>query len=82
MQKHRAKIGVHRKALNFLITRDPVEAENLKRKAEDGALLGLNEVFYAPGDEFDLLIGRLKGMRFINPGKVDIIHASRLIQRR
>ena len=46
---------VHRKALNYLITLNSAEADNLKAKVRNGEMLGINEVIAADKDEFNQL---------------------------
>jgi len=64
---------VHRKALNYLITLDSDEAQNVKQKAQRGELLGINDVIVADSGDFDDLINDLLKMEFINPGEIKII---------
>lgn len=70
---------VHRKALNYLITLGSDEAENVKRKAANGELLGINKVICADSIEFDVLLNELSAMTFINPGTIDIITAGNVV---
>lgn len=64
---------VHRNAQNYLIMLNSKETDALKSKLKKGELLGINAVIAADTNEFDELILMLKGKKFINPGKVDII---------
>jgi hypothetical protein len=70
---------VHRQALNYLITLDEKEAKTAKNKVEDGTLLGLDDIIIATDNEFNLLIDKLKNMKFVRPEKVDIIKAGTVI---
>lgn len=72
---------VHRKALSYLVTLNSQESLSLKSKAEKGELLGINEVIDADKDEFDELIEKLLQMKFINPGKIDIVVAGNVIEK-
>ena len=72
---------VHRKALNYLITLDEAEAKIANEKAKQGDLLGINEVIVATNKEFDIFIELLSSMTFINPGKIDLVRASRIIEK-
>jgi len=72
---------VHRKALNFLITLDSNEAKNVKIKVNKGELLGINDVIVAESNDFNNLITYLSKMKFINPGKIDIITTGNVITK-
>jgi len=72
---------VHRKALNYLITLNSAEADNLKAKVRNGEMLGINEVIAADKDEFNQLILQLSEMEFINPGQIDIISAGNIVTK-
>lgn len=60
---------VHRRALNYLITLDSDEADNVKEKLCRGELLGINKVIAADTEEFDELISKFGNINFINPGQ-------------
>ncbi|MCL2603147.1 MAG: DNA (cytosine-5-)-methyltransferase [Defluviitaleaceae bacterium] len=72
---------VHRRALNYLITLESAEADNLKIKTREGELLGINNVVVANSPDFDELIEKLSEMDFISPGQINIIEASNIITR-
>ena len=72
---------VHRRALNYLITLESVEADNLKIKARKGELLGINNVIVANSPDFDELIEKLSEMDFISPGQINIIEASNIVTK-
>lgn len=71
---------VHRRALNYLITLDSDEADNVKEKLCRGELLGINKVIAADTEEFDELISEFGNINFINPGSIDIITAGNIVR--
>jgi hypothetical protein len=70
---------VHRRAESYLITLSEKEARNVKKKIETGDVIGLNDVIVATTPAFDMLIGHLKTLDFIQPGKIDIISSEQVI---
>lgn len=70
---------VHRKAENYLLTMDSTEANSVKRKIQNGDVLGLDKAILTTEPEFDEFIRELKNKNFISPGSVEIITASRVV---
>lgn len=70
---------VHRKAENYLLTMDAIEAGMVSNKIKNGDVLGLNQAILTTSDEFDKFIDELKKKKFVSPGSVEIIKASRTI---
>lgn len=67
---------VHRKSLCFLITNAENEAKNVKEKIKKGDVIGLDNVLYAFGSDFDKLIADLKEFTYSSPGPVEVITTS------
>jgi len=67
---------VHRKALCYLITLDENEAKGTKEKIKRGDIIGLDKVIVATSDEFDGLIGELKGYEFSDSPTVKVIESN------
>jgi len=72
---------VHRKALCYLITLDGNEAKGTKEKIKRGDIIGLDKVIVATSDEFDGLIGELKGYEFSDPPTVKVIESNQIITK-
>ncbi|MCW1735645.1 hypothetical protein [Anaerorudis cellulosivorans] len=72
---------VHRKALCYLITLDENEAKGTKEKIKRGDIIGLDKVIVATSDEFDGLIGELKGYEFSDPPTVKVIESNQIITK-
>lgn len=70
---------VHRKAENYLLTMDATEAGMVSNKIKNGDVLGLNQAILTTSDEFNNFIDELKKKKFVSPGSVEIIKASRTI---
>jgi len=72
---------VHRKALCYLITLNENEAKGTKEKIKRGDIIGLDKVIVATSDEFDGLIGELKGYEFSDPPTVKVIESNQIITK-
>ena len=72
---------VHRKALCYLITLDENEANRTKEKIKRGDIIGLDKVIVATSNEFDDLIGELKGYEFLEPPTVKIIESNQIVTK-
>jgi len=72
---------VHRKALCYLITLDENEAKGTKEKIKRGDIIGLDKVIVATSDEFDGLIGELKGYEFSDSPTVKVIESNQIITK-
>ncbi len=72
---------VHRKALCYLITVDENEANRTKEKIKRGDIIGLDKVIVATSNEFDDLIGELKGYEFLEPPTVKIIESNQIVTK-
>ena len=70
---------VHRKAENYLFTMDADEARAVSEKIAAGAVMGINRALLVTSTEFDGFIDELKMRRFITPGAIEIITASRVV---
>lgn len=70
---------VHRKALNYLITLNAVEARNVKAKIKSGDVIGLDDVIVATQPEFDGMITQLKEFIFEEPPTVKVIESNQVI---
>ncbi|MBQ7257042.1 MAG: hypothetical protein IJS60_05050 [Abditibacteriota bacterium] len=71
---------VHRRAESYLITMDDVEAKSVSNKIKTGSIMGLNDVLVANSSEFNDFIFKIKEMKFIKPGKIDIISSEKIIE--
>lgn len=71
--------SVHRKARNYLITRDKQEAKSVSDKIAKGDVLGIDKVLVATDPEFDEFVEKLKGEKFIDPGTIQVIKAANTI---
>ena len=58
---------------------DATEAGMVSNKIKNGDVLGLNQAILTTSDEFDKFIDELKKKKFVSPGAVEIIKASRTI---
>jgi hypothetical protein len=72
--------NVHRKALSYLVTLDEGEAKGVKAKIESGDVIGLDNVFVATNNEFDVFISELKLYRFSEPPTVKVIESNQIIK--
>jgi len=72
---------VHRKALNYLLTLEEVEARNIKEKIKSGDVIGLDDVILATQPEFDTLISSLKNFELAEPPTVKVIESNHVITR-
>jgi hypothetical protein len=70
---------VHRKALNFLITLNEVEAEIVKDKIKCGDVIGLDDVIVATTNELDHLISKLKSFKFSDAPTVKVIESNQIV---
>ena len=70
---------VHRKAENYLLTRDFNEAAAVSAKIANGEALGLNKAILTTSAQFDDFIDDLKTRNFIQPGSVEIISSGSVI---
>ncbi len=70
---------VHRKSRNFLITLDPIEANSVNTKIDDGKALGLDQVIVANEIGFDNMIDELRELDFYAPEPIEIITSSKII---
>lgn len=72
---------VHRRAKNYLITLDDIEANRLKPKILNGDVLSLDNVIIANLPEFNDLILELKQFNYIESPRVQMVSASQIVRR-
>lgn len=72
---------VHRKALSYLITLNPIEANSVSTKIKSGDVIGLDKVIVATSNEFNELILELKRLKFSEPPTVKVIKSSQIITK-
>lgn len=72
---------VHRKALSYLITLEPDEAESVKQKIKSGDVIGLDDVCVADSNNFDQLINQLKGYALSDPPTVKVIESNQIVTK-
>lgn len=70
---------VHRKSECYLISMDKQEVDAAKKDINEGCLLGLNDVIYASGIEFDEFIAKLKTRSLVESGKVEVITSNQIV---
>lgn len=64
---------VHRKSISYLLTLNPDEANSVKEKINNGAVIGLDSVIDCNTDEINLLVENLKKMNFIESETIDVV---------
>jgi hypothetical protein len=72
---------VHRRAESFLVNLSEDENRNLQKKIGQGGLIGLDDSFYALGDEFNRFIQRLKKRTLIIAPEVKVVTSQAIITR-
>ena len=70
---------VHRKAKSYLLTIDSDEACSVKRKINNGDVMGLDDALLATSESLNSLIDELKQANLINPGSIEILTAEKII---
>ena len=64
---------VHRKAKSYLLTLSSDEANSVKQKIENGAVIGLDYVVDCNTDEVNQMIANLKQTAFVESEKIDVV---------
>ncbi|MEA3406823.1 MAG: hypothetical protein U9R48_01925 [Chloroflexota bacterium] len=70
---------VHRRAQIHLITLDAHEAASVKRKIQNGDVIGIDSVVVATEADFDDLMGKLQELQFTRAPTVSVIKAQSIV---
>lgn len=72
---------VHRKSLSYLVTIKETEAAGVKKKIENGDVIGLDDVIVATKNEFNDFINALKSHVFSKPPVVEVIKSKQIVTK-
>lgn len=70
---------VHRRAECYLVNISQDENQSLKTKISQGGVIGLDDTYYAFGDEFDGFVSRLKRKPLVLAPEVKVVTSQALI---
>lgn len=70
---------VHRKSRCYLVTNSESEAKIVKEKLKRGEVIGLDDVIYALGNDFDDMIYELTKFEYSEPQPIQVITSNQVV---